>query len=346
MGITLIVNAGSSSLKLQLFNQASECFWKSSINLSPQDQTIGDLQKLFSERLAAHIAMNQIDAVGHRIVHGGDNFDSAVVIDVRVKAKLLQLRRLAPLHNGAALNAIEALELLLPGVWQAAAFDTSFHRNLPVEASTYAIPLDWRQRGLHRFGFHGLSHGAIARRFPKHKLISAHLGAGCSLSVIQNGRCIDTTMGYTPLDGLVMASRSGSVDPGILLELLAQGVSAAELGEGLQQRSGLLGLSGRSGDMRELRKLGMAGNADANLAIAVFQQQLLKAIGAGIALLGGLDVLALTGGIGEHDHFLQQWLTERLQLLGKAKIEIISTNEELEIYQQITALRLQPNKSA
>jgi acetate kinase len=186
---------------------------------------------------------------------------------------------------------------------------------------------------------HRLSHGAIARRFPKHKLISAHLGAGCSLAVIKNGHCIDTTMGYTPLDGLVMASRSGSVDPGILLELLAQGVTAAELEEGLQKRSGLLGLSGRSGDMQELRQLAMAGNADANLAIAVFQQQLLKAIGAGFALLGGLDVLALTGGIGEHDQVLRQWLTERLQLLGTAQIAIISANEELEIYQQITALR-------
>ena len=343
MDITLIVNAGSSSLKLQLFSQEAESFWKSSINWSPQTQTIGDLQKLFTEQLTkelgAPIAINQINAVGHRIVHGGDNFNGAVVIDARVKTELLQLRRLAPLHNGAALNVIEALELLLPGVWQAAAFDTSFHRNLPVEASTYALPLEWRERGLHRFGFHGLSHGAIARRFPKHKLISAHLGAGCSLAVIKNGRCIDTTMGYTPLDGLVMASRSGSVDPGILLELLAQGVTAAELEEGLQKRSGLLGLSGRSGDMRELRQLAMAGNADANLAIAVFQQQLLKAIGAGFALLGGLDVLALTGGIGEHDQVLRQWLTERLQLLGTAQIAIISANEELEIYQQITALR-------
>jgi acetate kinase len=343
MGITLIVNAGSSSLKLQLFNQEAESFWKSSINWSPQTQTIGDLQKLFTEQLTkelgAPIAINQINAVGHRIVHGGDNFNGAVVIDARVKTELLQLRRLAPLHNGAALNVIEALELLLPGVWQAAAFDTSFYRNLPVEASTYALPLEWRERGLHRFGFHGLSHGAIARRFPKHKLISAHLGAGCSLAVIKNGHCIDTTMGYTPLDGLVMASRSGSVDPGILLELLAQGVTAAELEEGLQKRSGLLGLSGRSGDMKELRQLAMAGNADANLAIAVFQQQLLKAIGAGFALLGGLDVLALTGGIGEHDQVLRQWLTERLKLLGTAQIAIISANEELEIYQQITALR-------
>ncbi|MEY4825487.1 MAG: Acetate kinase [Cyanobacteriota bacterium] len=343
MDITLIVNAGSSSLKLQLFNQEAESFWKSSINWSPQTQTIGDLQKLFTEQLTkelgAPIAINQINAVGHRIVHGGDNFNGAVVIDARVKTELLQLRRLAPLHNGAALNVIEALELLLPGVWQAAAFDTSFYRNLPVEASTYALPLEWRERGLHRFGFHGLSHGAIARRFPKHKLISAHLGAGCSLAVIKNGHCIDTTMGYTPLDGLVMASRSGSVDPGILLELLAQGVTAAELEEGLQKRSGLLGLSGRSGDMKELRQLAMAGNADANLAIAVFQQQLLKAIGAGFALLGGLDVLALTGGIGEHDQVLRQWLTERLQLLGTAQIAIISANEELEIYQQITALR-------
>jgi acetate kinase len=204
---------------------------------------------------------------------------------------------------------------------------------------------------LHHIGFHGLSHAAIARRFPEGRLISGHLGGGCSLAVIENGSCIDTTMGFTPLDGLVMASRSGSLDPGLLLELLDEGVTTAELHEDLQRRSGLLGISNLSGDMRVLRQAAADGNGDAGLAIAVFLQQLLKAIGAGMALLGGLDVLALTGGIGEHDSDLRQWLQDRLQGLGlepsgDALLRIVAADEEAEILRQISALGQPADKLA
>jgi acetate kinase len=285
------------------------------------------------------------------VVHGGDRFVAAVLLDEAVEAELEQLRHLAPLHNGPALNTLEVLRNLIPHAWHAAAFDTAFHRSLPAEARTNALPAEWRARGLHRFGFHGLSHAAIARRFPEGRLISAHLGGGCSLAVIKNGSCIDTTMGFTPLDGLVMASRSGSLDPGLLLELLDEGVTTAELHEDLQRRSGLLGISNLSGDMRVLRQAAADGNGDAGLAIAVFLQQLLKAIGAGMALLGGLDVLALTGGIGEHDSDLRQWLQDRLQGLGlepsgDALLRIVAADEEAEILRQISALGQPADKLA
>ena len=348
---TLVVNAGSSSHKLVLFDGAGQRLWQGAIDWSDrggalaQDRTslAAALGALLNQLPASSGGKAAIKAVGHRIVHGGDHFRSAVVLDGQVEQALEQLRRLAPLHNGPALEGLAVLRQLLPGAWHGAAFDTAFHRSLPPEASTYALPAAWRARGLHRFGFHGLSHGAIAQRFPVGRLISAHLGAGCSLAVIEKGRCIDTTMGYTPLDGLVMASRSGSLDPGLLLELLAQGVTPAELHEGLHRRSGLLGLSNRSGDMRVLRQASAAGDGDAQLAIAVFQQQLLKGIGAGIALLGGLDVLALTGGIGEHDSALHIWLRQRLQGLGlapagPAQLQIVAADEESEIYRQISAL--------
>ncbi len=348
MSATLVLNAGSSSHKLVLFNSNGERRWSGAIDWSERGGALAQSQEQLAQALApllleAGSGTGPITAVGHRIVHGGDQFRSAVVLDQQVENELEKLRRLAPLHNGPALNSLAVLRQLLPAAWHGAAFDTAFHRSLPPEASTYAIPAEWRARGLHRFGFHGLSHGAIAQRFADARLISAHLGAGCSLAVINRGRCIDTTMGYTPLDGLVMASRSGSLDPGLLLELLAQGVTPAELHQGLQLRSGLLGLSGRSGDMRVLRQASAAGDGDAQLAIAVFQQQLLKGIGAGIALLGGFDVLALTGGIGEHDNSLQNWLQQRLQGLGlaptgPARLEIVAADEEAEIFRQINAL--------
>jgi acetate kinase len=254
-----------------------------------------------------------------------------------VEQALEQLRRLAPLHNGPALEGLAVLRQLLPGAWHGAAFDTAFHRSLPPEASTYALPAAWRARGLHRFGFHGLSHGAIAQRFPVGRLISAHLGAGCSLAVIEKGRCIDTTMGYTPLDGLVMASRSGSVDPGLLLHLLEEGLSAADLNQVLNEESGLLGLSDLSGDWRTLRQAAGTGHQGAQLALAVFMHRLLQGIGAMAASLGGLDVLALTGGIGANDQVLDDDLKHHLAWLGPPEVLRIPADEEGMIARQVLA---------
>jgi acetate kinase len=344
---TLVVNAGSSSHKLVLFGKNQQRLWSGAIDWSHRggalSQTPTQLQQALAQQLQTMEACGQPCAsvlrVGHRIVHGGERFLQAVELDTAVIAALEQLRRLAPLHNGPALDTLTALTTLLAGASHAAAFDTAFHRSLPPEASTYALPAEWRQRGLHRFGFHGLSHGAIARRFPRQRLISCHLGAGCSLAVIKAGHCLDTTMGFSPLDGLVMATRSGSLDPGLILELLSQGLSLEELRHGLQQRSGLLGLSGISGDMRELRQLAATGHPQAQLAIAVFQHQLLKAIGAGLALLGGVEALVLTGGIGEHDQALHGWLAPRLAAIGLPPITLIPADEELEILRQISGLQ-------
>jgi len=349
---TLVVNAGSSSHKLVLFDDGGCRRWSGAIDWSDRGGALAQTQGQLAQALApllseAGSGAGPITAVGHRIVHGGDRFRSAVVLDDGVTEALEALRRLAPLHNGPALDTLAVLRQLLPDAWHGAAFDTAFHRSLPPEASTYALPADWRARGLHRFGFHGLSHGAVARRYPSDRLISAHLGGGCSLAVIADGRCRDTTMGFTPLDGLVMGTRSGSLDPGLLLELLEQGVSLAELREGLHRRSGLLGLSDHTADMRLLRQRAAAGDGPARLAIDVFQHQLLKAIGAGIALLGGFDVLALTGGIGEHDGALRDWLQQRLQGLGlapagPARLEVVPADEEGEILRQLRALEPPP----
>jgi len=351
---TLVVNAGSSSHKLVLFDADDGRLWAGAIDWADRGGALAQGPQQLTQALAPLLAEAQtctagasITAVGHRIVHGGDRFRSAVVLDAAVTDELEALRRLAPLHNGPALDTLAVLRRLLPTAWHAAAFDTAFHRSLPPEAATYALPAAWRDRGLHRFGFHGLSHGAIARRWPDARLISAHLGGGCSLAVIEGGCCRDTTMGFTPLDGLVMGTRSGSLDPGLLLELLEQGVSLAELREGLHRHSGLLGLSEHSSDMRLLRQRAQAGDGPARLAIDVFQHQLLKAIGAGIALLGGFDVLALTGGIGEHDGELHDWLQQRLQGLGlapagPARLEVVPADEEGEILRQLRALAPPP----
>lgn len=343
---TLIVNAGSSSHKLGLFSEGSEYLWRSnidwSLNATGFPLSMETIERQVKQRLQLLVqsgqSLDDVEVVGHRIVHGGDLFHRAVILNKDTIASLDLLRRFAPLHNGPALDTLVALRRLLPNAKHAAAFDTAFHRTLPIESTTYALPIEWRSFGIHRFGFHGLSHHSIARKFPQGKLISCHLGSGCSIAVIRNGLCIDTTMGFSPLDGLVMATRSGSVDPGILLELLEQGISINELRIGLYQRSGLLGLSECSSDMRRLRVLSSEHNPKATLAIDVFQHHLLKAIGAGYAVLGGCDVLALTGGIGENDKELLCWLIDRLGPLNISNITVVPACEELEIFNQIRSL--------
>jgi acetate kinase len=225
-----------------------------------------------------------------------------------------------------------------PELEQWACFDTAFHATLPPEAATYAIPAEWRRQGLRRFGFHGLSHQhvaeVVAARFPRAaaapplRLISCHLGAGCSLCAITAGRSIDTTMGFTPLEGLVMATRCGSVDPGLLLYQLRQGLSVEELDQALNGQSGLLALSELSGNMQELRAAAAAGHEGAQLAIAVFRHRLLQEIGAMAASLGGVDVLSFTGGIGEHDGALREEVVSALAWLSPFEVMVIAADEE------------------
>lgn len=281
--------------------------------------------------------------VAHRVVHGGECFTAPTLLEETALEALAVLSPLAPLHNPPALALIHWARARWPAVPQWACFDTAFHATLPPEARTYAIPAAWRRAGLRRYGFHGLNHQHVAEvvsaRFGASsaagplRLISGHLGGGCSLCAIRAGRSIATTMGFTPLEGLVMASRSGSVDPGLLLHQLRRGLAAAELEQALQKEGGLLGLSELSGSMEVLRAAAAAppsgeGHGGAALAIAVFRQRLLEGIGAMAACLGGVDVIALSGGIGEHDRALQQELREALGWLGRFELLVVPADEE------------------
>lgn len=262
----------------------------------------------------------EVDAVGHRVVHGGWWYSGAVRIDDAVVARIGALRCLAPLHQDRALVGIEAVESVYPDLPGVACFDTAFHAGLPASAALYALPADWvEQHRLRRFGFHGLSHAHVARTVAEQtgchdlRVVSCHLGAGASLAAIRDGRSVDTTMGFTPLDGLVMASRSGSVDPGLLLWMLRDGdVSIEDLNDGLEHRSGLLGLSGTA-DMRVL----LARDDDrAQTALAVYVHRLRAAIAAMAAAMNGLDVLAFTGGVGERAAPVREATAAELGFLG------------------------------
>jgi acetate kinase len=258
-------------------------------------------------------------------VHGGERYRDAVRIDRAVEADLCGLIELAPLHQPKSLAALEAVTRMLPDVPAVACFDTAFHATLPAAAYTYALPAPWRERwGLRRYGFHGLSHAWVARRAPEllHRdpaelrIVSCHLGAGASLCAIHGGRSVDTTMGFTPLAGLVMATRSGSVDPGLLLWLAEhEGLPAAELADALEHRSGLLGLAG-SADMREIIERDATGEPAAQLALAVYVHRLRGEIAAMTAALGGLDVLVFTGGVGERSAPLRALTVAGLGFLG------------------------------
>jgi acetate kinase len=262
-------------------------------------------------------------------VHGGTAFTTPTRLTEDVRHHLAQLTPLAPLHNGPALAVIEALSRWRPDLPQWACFDTAFHHSLPPEAFTYAIPIPWRQQGLRRYGFHGLNHQHVSEVVSVPRLISCHLGAGCSLCAIADGQSIATTMGFTPLEGLVMATRSGTVDPGLLLHLLRQGVTPEQLDDGLNHASGLLALSGGlSPSMKALREAAAEGHAGAQAAIAVFRHGLLQGIGAMAASLGGVDGIALTGGIGEHDEALRQELEGALAWLAPFDLVVVPADEE------------------
>jgi acetate kinase len=299
----LVVNAGSSTVKLRLLGEDDGLLAERELAAPQSTVDPGELQSALESGMAG------ADAVGHRIVHGGARFRGPVLIDRDVARALDELTDLAPLHQPKSLAALSAVSRVLPDTPAVACFDTAFHATLSDAASTYALPAAWRSRwGLRRYGFHGLSHAWIARRAPELvgrpatvlRIVSCHLGAGASLCAIADGRSVDTTMGFTPLEGLVMATRSGSVDPGMLLWLLEhEALGERELAEALEHESGLLGLSASS-EMPVIVSRASAGDADAVLALDVYLHRLRGAIAAMVAALGGLDVLAFTGGVGEH----------------------------------------------
>jgi acetate kinase len=322
----LTVNAGSGSLHI-------DCFpWEGDEPIASHDvdwQGAGHDTQAYTD--AVHEALGKIDrthiaAVGHRVVHGGAHYQHGVRIDDAVKQVIRDFAPLAPQHNPVALAVIEAVEQALPGVPQVAAFDTAFHHTLPPPAYLYGVPYEWYERwGVRRFGFHGLSHAYCAERaatllgrpLAQAKIITCHLGSGCSLAAVDGGRSIATTMGFTPLDGVVMGSRSGAVDPGLLLHLLETGeFEAAALREVLSQDAGLRGLSGISADMRAVLAAKHTGNVRAALAIDVYTARIREAVGAMIATMGGVDALTFADGVGEHCPSIRAAICDGLGWLG------------------------------
>jgi acetate kinase len=317
----LVVNAGSSSLKLTLLDGGDTTLAARELD-APRAQVDPD-----QLRAALDSPLREADAVGHRIVHGGECFSEAVRIDAEVETAMRELTDLAPLHQAKSLAALDAVSGVLPDLPAIACFDTAFHATLPQAAATYALPAEWRERwGLRRYGFHGLSHSWVARRTPELlerdasglRIVSCHLGAGASLCAIEDGRSLDTTMGFTPLEGLVMATRSGSVDPGMLLWLAEhERLTAAELAEALEYRSGMLGLAG-SADMREIVVGACAGEPAPRLALDVYVHRLRGGIASMAAALDGLDALVFTGGVGEHSMEIRAQTAAGLAFLGVA----------------------------
>ncbi len=298
----LVVNAGSSSLKLSLLDDADELVASSDLPRPQPSELEGVLGAFLDDK-------PEVGAVGHRVVHGGSSFVEPVLLDDRTDATLKTLTDLAPLHNPQGLAAISALRSLRPDLPQIACFDTAFHATIPAKASTYAIPRSWRERwGIRRYGFHGLSHARASRRAgellgrsaEQLRLVTAHLGAGGSLAAVAFGRSVDTTMGFTPLEGLVMATRSGSVDPGIILWVQHHGgLSVDEVQQALEHESGLRGISGGSGDLRRVISAMGAGNPGARLAYEVYVYRIQTSVAAMCAAMGGIDGLVFTGGAGE-----------------------------------------------
>ena len=322
--LVLVLNVGSSSLKaavLEASAHRADRLWQSGTRRE------GPLEQQLNQWLSPQLQpwLPRLRAAGHRVVHGGERFTAPTQLNPQVQEQLEALSALAPLHN---LQAIAWLSHHQPQLLQWACFDTAFHATLPVEARTYALPAQWRAEGCRRYGFHGLNHQHVAEAVPCGRLISAHLGAGCSLAAIRDGRSIDTTMGFTPLEGLVMASRSGSVDPGLLLHLQRLGLSLEALDEGLNRSSGLLGLSELSSDWLDLRAAAANGHAGAQLALAVFLHRLRQEIGAMAASLGGVDQIALSGGIGANDPELLSELQQSMAWLGPVRWQQVEADEE------------------
>jgi acetate kinase len=335
MTTVLVVNAGSSSLKLRVLGGDDSV--TSALDVDPWDGT-----PHHAEMAAFLAAAGAVDVVAHRVVHGGSRFAGPALIDDSVIAAIADLADLAPLHQARALAGIEACRAGLPGVPAVACFDTAFHATLPEAAARYALPGDWTSRfgtaggsggssplvELRRYGFHGLSHAYAARRagalvgrdLGQLKIITCHLGAGASLAAVQAGRCVDTTMGFTPLEGLVMATRSGSVDPGLVLWLQRRGgLGVDEVGAGLERASGLAGLAelpDGSGDMRDVHAAAQAGDPRARLAVEVYLHRLRREIAAMAAAMDGVDVLAFTGGVGEHQPPIRAGAAGGLGFLG------------------------------
>jgi acetate kinase len=351
----LVLNSGSSSQKSCLFeigdalpHDTPACLWegkiewvddkakcsvKNSGGVSRTEQistgSRGEaiehlLRGVWSGETQAISGPKEIDVVGHRVVHGGPHYFEPAIVTDEVKRAIAGVSAIAPLHNRAELEGMEIVAKLLGSVPQVAVFDTGFHHLMPVAAATYPGPYEWFEQGIRRYGFHGINHKYCAQRAhsmlakpPELKLVTCHLGNGCSLAAIRDGRSVDTTMGFTPLEGLMMGTRSGSVDPGILTYLMREKkLSGTQLDDILNEKSGLLGISGISSDMREILAAVRNGNERANLALDMYVHRLRSEIGAMIAVLGGVDALVFTAGVGENSPEVRAATCDHFAFLG------------------------------
>lgn len=325
----LVLNAGSSTLKASVVDlpdlrtvAAETVEWGA--DATRAEGRGDDLRRLLERFAALGVVRESIRVVGHRVVHGGTRFVAPTLVDDEVLAELDEVAGLAPLHNPVAIDTIRAARAALPAVPHVAAFDTAFHATLPPAAYRYPLPEDWvSAHGLRRYGFHGLSVSWSLRRSaelldaPPESLaiVVAHLGSGCSVTAVDGGRSVSTSMGMTPLEGLMMGTRSGSVDPGILLRLLAAGVGVDDLAEGLDHRSGLLGVAGTS-DVRELLAREAAGDEAAMLALELFVRRAAEGIAAAATSLPRVEALVFTAGIGEHAASVRERIVARLAAVG------------------------------
>jgi acetate kinase len=314
--LVLVVNAGSSSLKLSVLDDANRAILEQKLDLPDGADPVPGMQEFLKEAPTPDVA-------GHRVVHGGAEFRAPVVIDEEVFQRLQGLRGLAPLHNPPALAGVAALRRVAPELTAVACFDTTFHATIPEAAARYAVPADWHVR---RYGFHGLSHAWASRRAAELlgrtvtslRVVTCHLGAGASLCAVDGGASVDTTMGYTPLEGLVMATRSGSIDPGAVLAVQRRlGLSSQEVERTLNHQSGLLALAG-TGDMREILDRIGEGDRQARLALDVYLHRLRTSIAAMVAAMGGTDAVVFTGGVGEKAPRVREDAVVGLGFLGLA----------------------------
>ena len=390
-GKILVVNCGSSSIKYKLFDadslkgissgllerigsrpavlrhEVGGASAKREVDVSNHRQGLELILRVLLEAEPKAIrSLEEIVAVGHRVVHGGDAFFESTLVDEKVLEALRKWSHLAPLHNPPNIAGIEAARSLLPRVPQVAVFDTAFHQTMPETAYLYAIPFElYEKLGIRRYGFHGTSHKYVAQKaaeilgvpIEKLRIITCHLGNGCSITAVKNGRSIDTSMGFTPLEGLVMGTRSGDIDPSIVFYLIGEGFSPREVEDMLNKKSGLLGVSGVSNDIRDVEREAEAGSKRARLALEIFAYRAKKYIGAYAAVLGGLDVLVFTGGIGENDPLMRRMICGNMGFLGleideeanrvtvgktgvisgkqsRIKILVIPTDEELAIAEE------------
>ena len=393
----LVLNCGSSSIKYQLFEMLPQPEvlargliekiglpdsqithkangkdeWKS-ITSIPDHQTGIDLllQRLLDKETGVLTTLSEIKAAGHRVAHGGEKFKESALISPEVKADIEKCIELAPLHNPANLKGIEALEALLPGIPQVAVFDTSFHQSLPDHAYVYGIPYYYYEKyRIRKYGFHGTSHKYVAALggefagfdWKQKKIITCHLGNGASVTAIDHGRSVETSMGFTPVEGLIMGTRCGDLDLGVLLFLMQkENMCCSELNDLINKKSGMLGITGVSSDMRDIARAAEDGNYRAELGLNIYAYMVKKYIGAYTAVLNGLDALIFTGGIGENDAKTRERILTHMEYLGieldvtvnantrilslistpssRVKVIVVPTNEELVIAKETLAI--------